>query len=100
MPQYQVEPHYHDDRAEGRPRDISVCISISGETLATTTAEDPQLTCEEITLLNWTAILYSEEPTVLVLTEPEFLLVRATAWMKFCQSILQITFVEWLLRRT
>lgn len=30
-------------------------------------------------LLVWTAILYSDDPTVLVLTDPEFLLVTATS---------------------
>lgn len=29
-------------------------------------------------LLNWTAILYNDDPTVLVLTEAAFLLVTAT----------------------
>ena len=37
------------------------------------------LTCDEMMLLVWTAILYSDDPTVLVLTEAAFLLVTATA---------------------
>ena len=36
------------------------------------------LTCDEMMLLVWTAILYSDDPTVLVLTEAAFLLVTAT----------------------
>lgn len=37
-----------------------------------------ELTWEDMMLLAWTAMLYSDDPTVLVLTVPEFLLVMAT----------------------
>ena len=37
-----------------------------------------KLTCEDIMLLVWTAMLYNDEPTVRVLTVPEFRLVSAT----------------------
>jgi hypothetical protein len=36
------------------------------------------LACEEMILDAWTAMLYRDDPTVRVLTEAEFLLVRAT----------------------
>ena len=36
------------------------------------------LACEEMILDVWTAMLYRDDPTVRVLTEAEFLLVRAT----------------------
>jgi hypothetical protein len=36
------------------------------------------LACEEMILDVWTPMLYKDDPTVRVLTEAEFLLVRAT----------------------
>jgi hypothetical protein len=36
------------------------------------------IACEEMTLDAWTAMLYKDDPTVRVLTEAEFLLVRET----------------------
>lgn len=43
-----------------------------------------KLTCEDMILLVWTAMLYSDEPIVRVLTVPAFRLVSATEEFNQC----------------
>ena len=58
------------------------------------------LTCVAITLLNWTAMLYRDDPTVLDLTEPEFLLVIATIRSRSIKSVKEPSLFQRILQHT